>query len=374
MQQCFANRSFILFAVFLSFNVIKIQSLSAQTSDELEKYFDKIWSLSTLYSNDDNKIIQEFKLQGRYHGQYHWSENNELHSNDWEDRRIRLGVSGLFLEKKIEIKIDAQSSDTFEPLYKDLADAYVKWSPQDTLSFTIGRQKVKFAGYEFQQSSNRYPAFERVQLFNQLRLDRATGLSVEYTQDKLTYQSSIYSNDVDNEFGQFGGSYAFGIGALYDLSQFLDIKKAEIRFDYLYSNIKTGSSTLNRYEHLSSLGFWIENNSWSFASEFYHGKNKALEIIGFMLLPTYDLIQDKLQAVTRYSFSKGNKPNSIFPQSRYERLVGAQAGEQYQAAYVGLQYFIYDDKFKIMGGAEYAELIGGDYRGWTALLGTRFYF
>jgi len=374
MQCCHTFRSQVSLKPFLVFALIASQQLRANPESSLEKQFDKVWGLSTLYSNDNNTIIQELKLQGRYHGQYHWSENKDTHVNDWEDRRIRLGVNTQLFSRKIEIKVDAQGSDTFEPVYKELADAYIKWSPHSSLSITAGRQKVKLAGYEFQQSSNVYPAFERTQLFNQLRLDRATGLSAEYSRDKLTVQSGIYSNDVDREFGQFGGSVAVGIGAQYDLSDSFQLNKAELRLDYLYSDITQGSTTLNRYEHLSSFGLWIENPKWSFATEVFYGKNKTLEIFGFMLMPTYDLIPETLQAVTRYSFSKGNKINSIFPQSRYETSVGAQSGEQYQSAYLGLQYFIYGDKFKLMGGTEYAELVGGDYQGWTALLGSRLYF
>lgn len=374
MQRCFNTRCLFACVMFFATSFLKLQQLEASPSEDLEKYFDRIWKLSTLYSNDSNKFIQELKLQGRYHGQYHWSDNNNLYSNDWEDRRIRLGMSAQLFNKKIEVKVDAQGSDTFDPLYKELADAYIKWTPLSSLSIVMGRQKVKFAGYEFQQSSNTYPAFERTQLFNQLRLDRATGLSIEFTQNNLSVQSAIYSNDVDKEFGQFGGSVAAGMGISYDLSESLQFKKANLRFDYLYSDIISGSTTLNRYEHLSSLGLWVENNRWSFATEFFHGRNKAIDIFGFMLLPTYDLIQDTLQAVSRYSFSWGNRINSILPQSRYESVAGAQAGEQYQSAYLGLQYFIYGDKFKILGGTEYAELVGGSYQGWTALLGTRLHF
>ena len=49
-----------------------------------------------------------------------------------------------------------------------------------------------------------------------------------------------------------------------------------------------------------------------------------------------------------------------------------------QAAYLGFQYFIYGDKLKLLGGAEYASVDGGgdggDYDGWTVLTGIRFSF
>jgi hypothetical protein len=59
--------------------------------------------------------------------------------------------------------------------------------------------------------------------------------------------------------------------------------------------------------------------------------------------------------------------------------VATGAGDHYQAYYLGLNYFLNDDKLKLMAGAEYAQMLdsvtdGGEYQGWTYLAGLRLYF
>ena len=60
-------------------------------------------------------------------------------------------------------------------------------------------------------------------------------------------------------------------------------------------------------------------------------------------------------------------------QTRYESeapyLTGSGRGDEYEAVYLGVQYFIHGDKLKLLAGAEYAHLDGGgnggDYDGVT---------
>ena len=44
------------------------------------------------------------------------------------------------------------------------------------------------------------------------------------------------------------------------------------------------------------------------------------------------------------------------------------------SAYIGLNYYIYGHKLKLMNGVEYSHLGGGDYDGYTFLSGLRFSF
>ena len=60
------------------------QSPSAETSA-----FDEIWSFANLYKDDRNPILEEFKLRGRYQGQYWDTDANQGSQSNWEDRRSR---------------------------------------------------------------------------------------------------------------------------------------------------------------------------------------------------------------------------------------------------------------------------------------------
>src|ERR1044071_8152579 len=61
--------------------------------------FDELWGFDTLYKNDSNPIIQEFKLRGRYQGQYAWVDSDQGNFDDWENRRSRLGFDAKLFEK-----------------------------------------------------------------------------------------------------------------------------------------------------------------------------------------------------------------------------------------------------------------------------------
>jgi len=398
-QQTASTTSRALFAVLLlaSQNSAHAGTVASETSgkepsvsNSATKYlepslFDKVWSLGTLYKNDENPFLQEFKLRGRYHGQYHWLDSDQGNEDGWEDRRSRLGFDAKLFDKKIEVRLDAQSSDQFDPFYNGLVDAYIKWKPSEKFGLTVGRQKAQIGAFDFLQPSTHYATFERSQIFNQLRVDRATGAVAEGNAGKFTYQAGIYSNDIDLEFGQFDAGLAYGAGVGYDLKHALDLEKADWRLDYLRSEIESASTVLNRYEQVLSSTLWLKEGRWSFATEAFAGtggSGKDADVIGFLIQPTYDLLLRKLQLVGRYTFSIGDGPDSVIAQSRYEReapsLTGGGRGDQYQAGYLGLQYFIYGDKLKLLGGVEYASLHGGgnggDYEGWTALTGIRFYF
>ena len=351
-----------------------------------ESVFDRIWGLATIYKNKENPIIQEFKLRGRYQGQYHWLDSDQGGDDGWEDRRSRFGFD-LKLFNQFDIRLDAQSSDGFDPFYNGLVDAYIKWRPSKAFNLTVGRQKPQIAYYDFLQSTNNQPTFERSQIFNQLRVDRFVGAVIDGKIGNFTYQVNGGNNQVDYEFGQLEGGWSYGAGIGYDFSKLLGVKKADWRFDWLHSDIDFAEDTvLNRYENIFTNTLWIQDGRFGFVAELFYAEGAVDlsygDVFGFYIQPTFDIIPDRLQLVGRYSFSKGDGANSVVAQSRYERaapqLTGSGRGETYIAGYLGIQYFIYGDKLKVLAGLEYASVDGGgnggDYDGVTYLTGVRFSF
>jgi len=216
-----------------------------------------------------------------------------------------------------------------------------------------------------------------------LRVDRATGAVAEGKSGHFTWQAGIYSNDVNREFGNFDGGTSFGAGIGYDFKHAWDLERADWRLDWLHSDHDAIDTVHNRYDDILSTTLWIKSGYWNLVTEaFYASGDTARDVFGFFIQPTYDIVPKKLQLVGRYSFSTGDGPDSVFAQSRYERnapeLTGGGRGEEYHAGYLGLQYFIYGDKLKVMAGAEYAHLNGGgnggDFDGLTALTGIRLSF
>ncbi len=143
----------------------------------------------------------------------------------WEDRRSRLGFDAKLFNKQIELRVDFQSNDGFRDLHDGLVDAYVRWKPTKAISITGGKTKPLIGQYDWLESTNTQPTFERSQIFNQLNINRATALTVEGSADAFTWRAGVYANDTpsstggtgswgDREYGDLNGgiSYSLGIG------------------------------------------------------------------------------------------------------------------------------------------------------------------
>jgi phosphate-selective porin OprO and OprP len=357
------------------------------TSNPYQEQFDQVWAYSSLYKNEQNPILQEFKLRGRYQGQYHALDSNRGSDEGWEDRRSRIGFDAKLLEKRLELRAEFQSNDGFEDAYDRLVDAYIRWKPTSQLSITAGKIKPLIGYYDWIQSSTSQPTFERSQIFNQLGVDRATSLTIEGKHDDVSWQTGIYSNDMDREFGTFGGSISFGAGIGYDARKSLGWDRADFHLDWLQSDHDADDRVFLNYDTLISATFWGAQGPWNLVVEGFTGLESTTgsgDVFGFYIQPTYDLIPSTLQLVGRYAFSAGDGGASLNGQRRYERSApdlfppGSAKGDEYHAFYLGAQYFIYGDKLKLMAGAEYSTLSGGapadDFEGVTFLTGIRMYF
>jgi len=364
--------------------------------------FDKVWGYAGLYKDDLNPILQEFKLRGRYHGQYWDVDADQGSQSNWEDSRSRFGFDAKLFDKKIEVRADFQSNDQFTDFYDGLVDAYIRWKPSSSLSITAGKTKPLLGQFDWLESTNSQPTFERSQIFNQLGVNRATGLTAEGTKDELSWRAGVYSNSTpsttggsgsfgDGEFGDFNGGLSYTLGAGYDFKHLLDLEKADFRLDWLHSERDADDLVLNKYDDIISSTFWIKEGYASVVFEAYYasgadhvtpGKQSKWDgsnVFGFFIQPTYDLIPKKLQLVGRYSYANSEGPEGVVGQSRYERKVASNkgVGDVYHSLYGGAQYFIYGDKLKLMAGAEWATVEndkGDSYDGLTLLTGIRLSF
>ena len=355
--------------------------------------FEKFWEHSHLYKDDLNPVLQEFKLRGRYQGQYWDVDNATGNQSNWEDRRSRFGFDAKLFEKKIEIRADFQSNDQFTDFYDGLVDAYLRWKPNASISITAGKTKPLIGHADWLESTNSQATFERSQIFNQLGVNRATGLTAEGTRDLLSWCAGIYSNDTpsttagtgsfgEGEFGDFNGGVSTSIGAGYDFKHLLNLEKADFRLDWLHSEREPGDSVLGKYDDIASATFSIKEGYAALVIEGFAasgGSLKQSDSVGFYIQPTYDILPKKVQLVGRYSYATSESPQGISGQSRYERKVAdAQGlGDTYHSIYGGAQYFIHGDKLKLMAGGEWSRLQNGDtdsYNGFTWLSGIRLSF
>lgn len=387
-----------------SFGLITVSPVALHAQDQATEFvepstFDQIWGHTTLYKDDLNPILEEFKLRGRYQGQYYDVNADQGGSSGWEDRRSRFGFDAKLFEKKIEVRVDAQSNDGFEDLYDGLVDAYIRWKPTSWLSVTAGKTKPLIGQYDWLESTNTQPTFERSQIFNQLGINRATALTVEGTKDEFSWRAGIYSNDTpsntvdpvtktatgsfgDGEFGDFNGGVSYSLGVGYDFKGLLNVERADLKLDWLHSDRETGDRVLGKYDDIVSTTFWLKEGYAAIVFESFFasgGDGNNSDVFGFFIQPTYDIIPKKLQLVGRYSYANSEGPLGVVGQSRYEKTVatGSALGDSYNSVYAGAQYFIYGDKLKLMAGAEWSQIhndAGNTYEGYTLLSGIRLSF
>ncbi len=374
-------------------SVVLLAPLASYARAEESGNFDKLWSLATLYQDDRNPYLEEFKLRGRYQGQYWDVDADQGSQSGWEDRRSRFGFDAKLFERQIEVRLDFQSNDGFDEFYDGLVDAYVRWKPTDWLNITVGKQQPYIAQYDWLNSNTAMPTFERSQIFGQLGVNRATGLTVEGNAADLTWRSGVYSNDTpnstgssgafgDGEFGDFNGGVSFSLGGGYDLKDSLGTDKAEVWLDWLHSDRQKNDTVLGKYDDVISSTFWVKEGPATLVIEGFFasgGDETNSGVYGFYIAPTYDILPKTLQLVGRYSYANSEGPLGVQGQARYERKVAINKGlgDSYHSLYAGAQYFIYGDKLKLMAGAEWAWLdqSGGiSYDGVTLFSGVRFSF
>ncbi len=387
-----------------------------------ETAFDKMWSAFTLYKDENNPILQEFSLQGRLQVQYADGHANGDHfdiqdyansgkdENVWGDhleaRRAYLGFKSKWfqnwkVEGQIDVDTDGLDGNTGEhTLYKDIYDLYVTYAPTDAFNVSIGKQEIKFSR-EQEISSKEILTFERSHVTNILHPGNLTGawVSGKGIDDHWLYELGIYGNDQVREFSNFDGG-AIMLGKVgYDYSSQSGLDSAIASFRYLH-NTQPGfksseidpnyaAPTTPAFTDCIALSNDIVHGRFGFTTDVLYGfgyqgtaeqagVSKSLnqsDVFAINLIPSY-FIADGLQVVGRLQYATSADPNGLSLPGRYEAMAPTtdKKGNSYASAYLGLNYYIYGHKLKLMNGIEYSHLGGGDYDGYTFLSGMRFAF
>ncbi|MCU0795466.1 MAG: OprO/OprP family phosphate-selective porin [Akkermansiaceae bacterium] len=292
-----------------------------------KKALEAWWQAATLYKKPENPILQEFKLRGRYQGQYHDVDASQGSDDGWEDRRSRFGFDAKLFDSKLEIRADFQSNDGFLDGYDGLVDAYFHWHATDHIMVSGGRMKPLIGWYDWLQSSVDQPTFERSQIFNQLAVDRATGLTVEGTYGRWGWHLGVYSNAIDPDrnslsdaFGRFNGSWSYAVGGSYDISEWSGFDTSTLHFHWLHSGRDPDDGVLNRYQDILSLTWNAADGPWTLVTEGFvatGGRGADGDVFGGYIQGTWDLVPGRIQAVGRISAAFGDGPNSLRGQRRY---------------------------------------------------------
>jgi phosphate-selective porin OprO/OprP len=207
------------------------------------------------------------------------------------------------------------------------------------------------------------------------------GLSVSGQEGHWLYRAGVFTNGTASpEFGDFDATWIGSLGIGYDFSEAVSADKAVVRFDYVYqdpTDISANDLFTRAHEHIFSLNGEYQRGACGLAADVATTRGFATQsdLFAVMLMPSYYLIEDKLQAVLRYTYMSSDDNRGI-RLNRYESQVVFGRGNEYQEAFAGLNYYFYGHKLKLQGGVQYANMEddtnrGGDYNGWQGILGLR---
>lgn len=346
-----------------------------------ELIFEKVWRVPVLYSNKENPFLQEFRFTGRLHLDVYNLNSDLGYDQDWVVRRLRFGFKATLLQHlTAHFEADFQPQ-TPDPLYNRLTDAYLAWTFSDAAKLTVGKNSVKFT-LDGATSSNELITIDRNNLSNNLWFptEYISGVAFSGKVGQWQYNTGYYSGGEESpEFGDFNAGY-FWLGSVgYDFGKALGVKKALLRADYVYNQPNIDSNATRPFEQIGSLNFQLDAGKWGVSTDLAAGVGfgKQSNVFGTVFMPWFN-ITDRLQIVARYTYINSEENNGV-RFARYENVITSGKGNEYNEAYVGLNYYVYGQRLKIQTGLDYAWMKdnandGGQYNGWTWTTGFRLSF
>ncbi len=345
--------------------------------------------LAVLYSNKDNPLIERFSLTGEL--QFQWADgtsndgsygtheyNSKARWGDIEARRLRLGFESTVLtDFKVWGTVDINPN--VNPFYKDIYELAVSYSPSDAFNLGAGKVKTRFFSQEWNTRTRELIVFENSLLVNELIPQQLTGVWVNGKKDNWVYALAAYSGDYEPEFSQFSAGEVTQASLGYNFASALGVDTALVKLDYQGSTSTKNSDGPGKFKDAFSLNTTFQNHRFYGYTDFLAGIGQGTQgdVFGATVTPTYFVIPNKLQAILRLQVDHGDH-DALRLQTRYEDLapeiVSTKGeGDNYQAVYLGLNYYIYGHNLKLMAGEELNHMTGGpkDFTGWTTLIGIR---
>lgn len=303
--------------------------------------------------------IKDLQIRGRIQGQfgYSYAENDEG-SDDYstfEMRRVRLGMRGTLFQN-----VRAQIEANFIPNSFSMRSAYLEWREHSWIYPKFGYDKPLF-GHEENTSSASIITVERSNINNQMAPGPITGASFSGSYEIFQYGAGMYTGRANvNADGYDRYLYNGSIGVTLD-RWMPENHKLSFRVDGITNDdrgatfgFETGIAASSQY---SWRGFDLRVEFMQ-ANPFDGGY-----IRGGYIMPSYKFT-DKIQGVVRYERSTADDTFIRAP-SRYAARTDVtpsnaegRLGTDFEAIYVGGNYYIRGDNLKVMAGVEYSELEG----------------
>ncbi len=333
--------------------------------------FARVWSYARLYSQDENPLLQELSLSGRFQLDYAWIPRADFDTSNV--RRLRLGGKARVFES-LTVHIEADLAQDDDPNFDRLTDGYIAWTRDRAFELTMGKQSAPFT-MDGSTSSSRLLTMDRSNLANNIWFTEEyfPGVSVAGDAEPWVYHLGVYASGNTSWFN--GSSFALGtIG--YDFAEAFDAREALLAFDYVYNDLHRGDTFTADLEQVFSLHLKLDESAWGARADVSGalGGLEQSDLLGATILSFYDFTE-KVQAVARYTWIRSDRENGV-RFARYESRVVEGRGDLYQEAYFGVNYYFYGHRLKLQSGVDFADMRdvagdGGAYHGWGWTTGVR---
>jgi phosphate-selective porin OprO and OprP len=365
--------------VIIGYSPVNAETKATPTSvvvsvPQTASWVDQTENLGRIYKDEENKVLQELWLLGRYHGHLHWSEGSAGSDDGYETRRFRFGAQARFFEK-ITLHAQMVSGSDFDPFYNGFTELWAQWAFSPELALTIGQQKHRFT-HDRNVSSRYLNYLERSMLTNMFAADYTPAITLQGKIKNYSYYAGIFSNATSSKIGEeltkLDSGYSFLAAVYHNIGKPFRTSTAHVHTSYLHASVNQRATNLNVFDDGLSCALILTKDAGSLVTEVTSGFGSADgSALGINIQPGYFLTHE-LQIATRFQFALSNNEAGLTPQRRYEKESGLPSGDRYEAAYAGLNYYIAKHRAKLMTGLEYSRMGGEDI--WTASTMLRFYF
>lgn len=348
-------------------------------------------NMGKVYSNKESSFVQEVKLFGRAHYQWNYSDgesaDQEFDGDGDELRRLRAGASIKFLDgfkALARLNLEEGGFDDTDLGYDNFDELYLEYKQKDWMGFDsatvgYGRYKLLFGGEEH-QSSKRIKTIERSAINNRFGSNRPTGLQVKAKRGDVDYILGVWSAEFERE--TWAG---WDEGVVLQGSAEFTAAEGNVILDVVYADDADNEDSIFDYDWATSLTYNRSFGKYNVLANATVSEDGGADPVGIVLLPTFYLIPNKLEAAFRYQWSHatgdGNAPRSSSSRGirRVARNEGVPtgAGDDYHAVYAGLNYYVAGDNLKFMTGLEYEQIDGDsatELDGISFWLAVRTYF
>ncbi|MDB4377911.1 OprO/OprP family phosphate-selective porin, partial [Akkermansiaceae bacterium] len=336
---------------------------------------DRFEDLGDLYKDKKNPYIQEVDLFFRAHYQFGYTDGDNLgqdfSGDGGEFRRFRVGAAIEFLDGfKLVSRINIQEGgfrddkigyDDFDQLYLEYGFGDVGVFENVTLGY--GRYKIAFGGEEH-NSSAEIKTVERSNLNNFFAPDRSTGFTLEAEYGDAAMTFGVFTTDEEEALADWNAGTAYFASVDFDLG-----KDHNLILDFLYNDTNPASNPASKidsigYEWAASVTHLSEIGDIDlFLNATYGRTHGGNDVYGFVVMPSTELIKNKLEAVVRYQYANADARVFEIYKRNVDNVadadgVGIGAGDLNHTIYAGLNYFLCEDHAKFQIGAEYETLTG----------------